>query len=346
MAYSTIAKIAIDKSKCGGENTPNFAFMLSGVFSYFKSIVNGGKMADALARDIEFCSDVSGAVQYKYERVIHNLVTGEIQYFIKLPLLSFSADTVFFVRFGDPAKNIDLSDPVNVWDANFYAVYHCDDITPGVSINDSKGNANMAGQAGLASVQGVLGKAINYPSAKKSETVPGNIPLNTLPYTFECWFRRTAVTGGAPTFEPFFGIGQNFGSWLSIGFNQATGRLYWLGGVRGIKAPFVMDGNWHSIFGTVKANRLNPRLWVDNQEIGLGVGENDGFMDIWDTWRVFVGAPAGWNDFIGDRDEIRISTIERGTGYRIASYNNQFAPSSFSGVVGIGNVLRSQSTFY
>src|SRR3990167_9485614 len=109
MAFSPTLKrtITIDSTKCGTADSTNFPMLFyvtydgTGGEPDLRSVANGGKIAQANAYDIAFYSDANLTTLLDFERVVHNLSTGAVEYYIEIPTLSSSTDTVIYVAYGD-----------------------------------------------------------------------------------------------------------------------------------------------------------------------------------------------------------------------------------------------------
>ena len=102
----------------------NFTVLVSVTDATLKTTANGGHVANSNGYDIGFYTDSSGSTKLKWEIESYNPVTGQLIAWVKIPTLSSTSDTSFYLFYGDPSITSDQSDPVNTWDSNFKAVYH------------------------------------------------------------------------------------------------------------------------------------------------------------------------------------------------------------------------------
>jgi len=73
--------------------------------------------------DMRFASNIDGTDVLKYERERHDSSNQLAEYWVKLPSVSSSSDTYFYMFYGNPTA-ADGQDKTNVWDTNFRMVQH------------------------------------------------------------------------------------------------------------------------------------------------------------------------------------------------------------------------------
>src|SRR5205085_4696663 len=133
-------QMTIDHTKVPSAQS-NFAVLVSVTDPALKTIVNGGHVANANGYDIGFYADSGGTTKLKWEVEKYNGTTGNLIAWVKIPSVSSTTDTLFYLFYGDPSITTDQSDPVNTWDSNFKAVYHLGNGTT-LSATDSTGGNN------------------------------------------------------------------------------------------------------------------------------------------------------------------------------------------------------------
>ena len=114
--YSYRSTITIDHTKVPNTDQTNFPVLVSGTFSDLATVANGGKVTSANGYDIIFTSDANGLNQLPFEQESYNPSTGAIVYWVKLPTASHTADTVFYMFYGNSSIVADLSTKTAVWD--------------------------------------------------------------------------------------------------------------------------------------------------------------------------------------------------------------------------------------
>src|SRR4051812_21464962 len=115
MAFSYYRPITVDHTKAGSSDHTDFTFPVAGTYAYLASVANGGKLASA--NDLAFYSDASLTTLLDFERVYHNLTTGEVEYWVRLPSYSHSTDTVIYLAYSEASPS-DHSNRTAVWTSN------------------------------------------------------------------------------------------------------------------------------------------------------------------------------------------------------------------------------------
>src|SRR3954454_487615 len=130
MAYSWYRAITLNHVDVVESDQVNFPVMLTApgttltnaFYSWLKTVANGGKLETGV--DFVFSLDPFGTQLLPYEVVFHDFVTGAFEYWVSVPLLSMTVDTVIYVIYGDPSVTTDQSNRSAVWDSGFLGVYH------------------------------------------------------------------------------------------------------------------------------------------------------------------------------------------------------------------------------
>ena len=110
--------MTIDHTKVPSTQS-NFTVLVSLTDPALKTVANGGHVANANGYDIGFYADSGGTTKLKWEVEKYDGTTGNLIAWVKIPSVSSSIDTVFYLMYGDSAINTDQSDPPNTWDLNF-----------------------------------------------------------------------------------------------------------------------------------------------------------------------------------------------------------------------------------
>jgi hypothetical protein len=142
---------------------------------YLANPANGGNVQSAQGYDIVFALDPNGATTIPFERVGYH-PTGEVEFWLRLPAVSASADTRVYVLYGDGTVTADQQQRTSVWDAAFMGVYHFGDGTT-LDLSDSTANGNNGTNHGASAV---LGDA--HQSSPIYGAVGFNVPLGS-PFT-------------------------------------------------------------------------------------------------------------------------------------------------------------------
>jgi hypothetical protein len=105
--------------------------------------------------DILFMDDIGEASLFSHEVEYFNFSSGKLIAWVKLPVLSCSEDTVFYMYYGN--SECDSQENVkDVWDSNFSGVWHLD------TLNDSTINDNDGTNHGTDKLKGKIGNCRDF----------------------------------------------------------------------------------------------------------------------------------------------------------------------------------------
>ena len=135
--------MTIDHTKVPSTQS-NFTVLVSVTDPALKTVANGGHVANANGYDIGFYADSGGTTKLKWEVEKYDGTTGNLIAWVKIPSVSSSTDTVFYLMYGNSAINTDQSDPPNTWDSNFKGVWHMADNAANTTIRESTVTGAMA----------------------------------------------------------------------------------------------------------------------------------------------------------------------------------------------------------
>ena len=137
--YSYRKKITIDATKIDTTLTdlPVLVKLTNANFDFTKARSDG--------YDIRF-TESDGETLLKYERERHDDGSELAEYWIKVPSISSSVDTDIYIYYGK-ADASDGENTTNVWDSNFKAVWHMNDLTAS-TIEDSTSNNHDGNKGG------------------------------------------------------------------------------------------------------------------------------------------------------------------------------------------------------
>ena len=119
--------------------------------------------------------------------------TGNLIAWVKIPSLSSSSDTVFYLLYGDNSINTDQSDPPNTWDSNFKGVWHMSDSAANTTIRESTATgANGTNNANTSTktATGQIGKALSYNGSTDGSFAAINLSATNIA-TLSFWMKWT-----------------------------------------------------------------------------------------------------------------------------------------------------------
>jgi hypothetical protein len=310
--------MTIDHTKVPSTQS-NFTVLVNVTDPALRTVANGGHVANANGYDIGFYADSGGTTRLKWEVEKYSATTGNLIAWVKIPSVSSTTDTSFYLFYGDPSIVTDQSDPLNTWDSNFKAVYHLGNGTT-LNATDSTGGNNGTLINGPTAVAGKITGAAHFVSTSNqfiSLANPGDFPVTTA-WTMEGWFKPSSDGNVAL----FWGQTSNNGPHIILPGNN-TWRLGFWGGAD-VNGSGVDTLAFHHIVGTFDGSNL--RLYKDGS---LLAGPTAASPTTSSTPGATIGSVTGvfcWN---GDIDEVRISSTNRSANWVTAEYNNQNSPGTF-----------------
>ena len=123
--YSYARTITIAHGQVPNTDQTNFPVLLSGTYSYLATTSNGGGVTNSNGYDIIFTSDANGLDVLPFERESYNATTGAVIYWVQVPTVSHTSDTVIYLFYGNSSvTTTDQSSQNGVWDSNYKGVWH------------------------------------------------------------------------------------------------------------------------------------------------------------------------------------------------------------------------------
>src|SRR5262249_30035447 len=171
----------------------NFTVLVSVTDPALKTVANGGHVANPNGYDIGFYADSGGTIKLKWEVEKYDGTTGTLVAWVKIPSVSSTTDTVFYLMYGDSTINTNQSDPPNTWDSNFKGVWHMNDNAANTLIRESTATgANGTNNANTSTktAKGQIGSALSYNGSTDGSFAAINLSTTNIA-TLSFWMRWT-----------------------------------------------------------------------------------------------------------------------------------------------------------
>jgi YD repeat-containing protein len=333
--YANGRAITISHTMVPNTDQTNFPVLVSGTYSFLATTANGGDVSSASGYDIIFTSDPDGLNVLPFEQESYSPTTGVVNYWVQVPTVSHTNDTVFYVFYGNPAITTDQSNKSAVWDSNYRGVWH---LANGTILNasDSTGNGNNGTvQGGVMAAAGQIDGAgsFNGSSGYISTVNTFGWPLSS---TNEAWINTTSTAG-----HKVAGLETNQTGAGSTGYDSnlyvdSTGRAvatcYNGSLVTVASSAEVNNGVWHHLVSTLNTSTNTLMLYVDG--VTQGPANCSGTEGLTGYFRIGSYKLNGWPNgsdgyFSGLIDEVRFSNSARSADWISTEYNNQSNPSTF-----------------
>jgi hypothetical protein len=321
--YSYQRVITIEHAKVANTDQRDFPVLISGTYPFLANVSNGGVVQNGNGWDIIFTSDLAGQNKLDHEIDTYNSKTGTANFWVRIPLLSHTADTKIYMWYGNSGVTASPENKAGVWKNGYAGVWHFGNGAP-LSAQDSTVNANNGTVNGSpTAVSGEIGVAADFAGSNDDIGIR-SIPLNGVDYTVSAWFSTplpnnggwNTLTRGATNDHQVL---VNESNWhLGAYYNQGPGFLDSGFAVNSLPA------GWHYV--AAAATGGNTTYYVDGTFAGTIV-----FLSAADIG--FLGNCQCAGQQFGIVDEIRVSTgIARSADWIATEYANQSAAASFYGM--------------
>jgi hypothetical protein len=314
--YQYYRAITINHTQVGAADLTNFPVLISGAFSYLKTVANGGRVQSQFAYDIAFFSDSAAAQPLKFERNYWDGSTGLSEFWVQIPTISHTIDTVIYMFYGSPGIVADTQNRNLTWDSTFKSVYHLGD---GVTVRtgDSTGNADLTNN-GATATAGQIDGGVATTGGTNLTASPGTF---SGPLTMEAWVKPTATPGSSQTIVTKNG---DYSFWID------TASLFeaFIGGAGAgafTVSPALTVGAFNHL--AITADGTNIKAYVNGSPAYSAAFTGQAGVS---GAGLELGNDGSNESFAGVLDEVRVSGVARTAGWVAAEWNNQKVGSTFA----------------
>jgi hypothetical protein len=335
--YQYRQAIVLGHANVSNTDQTDFPVLISGVYSYLANVSNGGLVQSANGYDIVFSQDPKGASNLDFEIDDYNPVTGTVNFWVRIPMLSHTVDTLIYLFYGNPAITASQENKLGVWRNGYEGAWHF------TNFADSLGPLNATNTGSVQLGPGKIGTAALFTGSGSSYlTFPNVMSLSTSSVMTESmWVELNSVPTGSrqdaemlPAVNPnqFAFTFQINGSDFAAGPSQAGVADQLTGG-----APAVTAGTWHRL--TMVLNAGSFSFYQDGALIGTQVYDattNGASANTGSNWLLGAVSYEGSTYYYlnGAVDDVNISTVARSADWIATEYANQSSPSTFYTVEG------------
>lgn len=325
MAYSFYRAIQIDHTKCGSADSSNFPVLVSGTYSYLATVANGGKVQSSSGYDIQFYSDSALTTALKFERVNWTASTGASEFWVKVPTLSASTDTVIYMAYGNAAISTDQQDAANVWDANYKGVWHTNESSsPLVDSTGIIGDLSTVSGSPSFAQTGKISKSIQLTTDSDKLTSGNNTGIEgDSARTLLVWAYLTDESVPRSIID-FGSASPAQASLLGDAPPNQWGLYRYFGDT--VASSDIGTGSWKRIGYTYDGTTV--KIWKDGsvQTTNTPADFNTPASILY-VGQSYNTSP--WVSFVGYLEEIQLSDTCRSESWVVTDYNNQNSPSTF-----------------
>jgi hypothetical protein len=249
--------------------------------------------------------------------------TGEVHF---KGTLSSSEDTDFYIYYGKADANDYADDDTygaeNVWDSNYKAVHHLEDVTTS-TVKDSTSTGNDGAKASANNPEetsGFIGKGQDFGTDDYIELGTTGMPNTNASMTLSCW---AYYPSGTPGTENLVLIDNESNAALQLGFRGSAVSVWLWGAGIILTTTLPGGGDWH--YYVVTTDGSNHTLYLD----GSSVDTDTTTLQSGSGIEARINTDSWGETFIGKIDEARISNTNRSSDWVSTEYNNQNSPSTF-----------------
>lgn len=305
--------IIIDESKVDADLTdfPVLVKLTSTNFDFSRALSTGN--------DIRFTSS-DGTTLLKYERERHDSANSLAEYWVKIPSVSGSTNTSFYIYYGNTSAS-DGADTNNVWDTNYKCVLNFKS-----NLSDSTSNNNSFTSLGdISYTNSIAALGLHKgTSTSSSGAYLGNTNLDFQNLTVEGFFRKN------DQFQAAIGRrisdGNGYVAW-NLSTDATAGFRFMIGAYNIVVSGGTPSNNtWYHIVGTY--DHSYARLYVNGELINSISKTDDLVYSTPSTESSYIVRLLYANQFYGqntyncDADMVRVSNIARSAAWLKASYNS------------------------
>ena len=327
MAYGYYRSITIDHTKCGSANSTDFPVLVTGTYTYLKTVGNGGKVESSSGYDIQFFSDSGLTTALDFERIYWNASTGFCVFRVRVGTLSASSDTVIYMAYGNAAVTTDQQDKAGTWSAGFQAVYHCEEASSPVSDSVAiMGDLSAANGSPSFAETGKIHKALGFTGGSDRLTSANNTGIiGNAASSGSIWIYLTEETN----YYSFVDFGAASYHSCRLMAQYAAGPFYGLFSYYDdtTDANYIGTGAWHKLSYTYDGTTV--KIYLDGTNTATQAS-HPGMTT--SASQLYVGASfniSPWESLRGYMCNILVANVAWSASWETASYNNENSPSTF-----------------
>jgi hypothetical protein len=321
--YSDSRMCTVDASLVGSSDLTDFPVPVTDTIADLKHVNHGGTITGS--SNVAFYADAGFTTLLAFERVIHNKTTGFFEYYVKIPTLSHTTNTVFYMQW-DTTRTTSLADRVNTWDSGFFAVYHAGDGTA-ISAQDSTSNANHLTNNGATAAAGLFGGAFSVTGGTDLTTpvFGGSVTAMTISYLAKPSATSSSIgvvfsrASSPPVGSQESGCCSD--GTMSYNWRDDASTYNWNSGLK------IVTGTWSYV--SIAVGATSGVLRVDSSSATNAISHASQPLN--GIFRIGRDSFGGRN-FSGLLDEVRFSNVKRSADWQLAEKNSLKSPSTFCAV--------------
>lgn len=329
----------------GASNYNNFPVLVSLTSADLRYFTSAGDVTNQNGYDIIFTQNADGTGQLDHEIESYNPSAGTIRMWVEIPTLSVSADTVFYMFYGNDAVDTSQEDisGTGVWDANYNGVWHLGE-TNGNYLDSTGKNDSTSYNVSSRGVSCAVDGCPDFDGVNDYVKIPHNADnsLNPDNMTVSFWFKRVGLPD---TYDVVLNKGDNNSeaamptSWsYNFEFDNSTNdNLWWEVNFNGwtnlsrVETGSLSDDTWYYITATYNDSSRGLEMFVNGTSVDTSTNAGARIKNNYELTFMSEGGVSPNPNFFtsGNIDEVRLSSVVRSDDYIITEFNNQKYPNNF-----------------
>jgi CheY-like chemotaxis protein len=343
--------LTVDKDQVGVDNNPgtlsDYPVLVHLTGDWLKTTTvdpTNGRIEDVNGYDIVFRYDggscTSGrpcdALDFEIEK--YNGTDGELIAWVRIPSLSKSADTDFYIYYGNVCVSDDSQNATGVWNANYKGVWHLkeDPEASAPQFLDSTTNPNDGTANSLAIANQVAGQidgSLEFDDTSErhvSVSDHSSLQLSTN-MTISVWLNTSDTQTDTAVIVNKWSSGTSARNYW-LGKWDENSLAFFVDDTQTVTAglSLINDGAWHHVTGVADVANSLLRIYVDGLEKNTTSYSGTSRTG---TNALHIGHGSGEvsQEFDGIIDEVRVSSIVRTADWIQTDYSNQYDPTKAAG---------------
>jgi photosystem II stability/assembly factor-like uncharacterized protein len=333
--------ITIDNTKVSGAaELSNFPVLISLTGDWLKTTTvdpTNGRIENDNGYDIVFY-DGDGSTLLNHEIEEYDGVNGVLLAWVKIPILYYNTDTVFFMDYGNSGISSPQENPAGVWNANYAGVWHLNEsVTDEGALTavhkDSTTNGNHGDQDGNANISAKIANGQDFDGIDDLIQIADDPVLTPAgDMTVSAWFKLYQL----PVTEKFRIVCKVDASsfWSYSLYVETDNRLtfVWENDSQPYYAVYntsLSPDTWYHVVGIRDGTGPNLRIFINGSDSATTPDSAPGTLRNTDGHLRIGARDFGWDHIDGVVDEVRLSNIARSPDWIATEYNNQNDPSGF-----------------
>lgn len=190
-SYNYERPITIRHTQIPNTNQTNLPVLISGTYSYLATTNNGGNVTNSNGYDIIFTLDAAGTNILPFEQESYSASTGAVNYWVKVPTLSHTTDTIIYLFYGNSSITSDQSNRAGTWDSNYVGVWHLPNGTT-LSAIDSTSNGHNGTISGATATSGEIGGGADFSGSTDAIALGNSSSFYNTSFTVSAWINPSS----------------------------------------------------------------------------------------------------------------------------------------------------------